>query len=368
MVPLFSFELADLSQSNANLMALGHTIMRYPAQFLILLATIALGACSPQPPPSLVIVETAMEERRFHDARRHLIDRRNYSGSSPRNSALLAQVMIELGDGYTAERYLNDVRENEREAGKWVAMHAHALILQGRASAAADLLDEFEGAPAEGGKHDWLRIWASMELGQNEEAQNLLAEALERFPQSPRLHAKAAQLAVWRQDWAAADNHIDKALAADPDNYEALLLAGQGRIASTDPEGALVYYRRAADAYPDFAIAPANVAGLLLDMGRLEEADVVLSSALERHPEFQLLRFNAARYWALSERWDKARAILQTMPLEFKRSMPATTLLEGEVEEALGNHAVARAVYETLADDPRFSEQVADLLQRLPAD
>ena len=60
-----------------------------------------------------------------------------------------------------------------------------------------------------------------------------------------------------------------------------------------------------------------------------------------------------------------ARETMQRLPREWKRDFPAATLLEGEIEAALGNHAMARTLYAGLVDDPRFAEPAADLLIRL---
>ncbi|WP_108791293.1 hypothetical protein [Erythrobacter sp. Alg231-14] len=66
--------------------------------------------------------------------------------------------------------------------------------------------------------------------------------------------------------------------------------------------------------------------------------------------------------------WTKTRDMLQGLPLDWKRSFPAATLLEAETEIALGNRAIARTMLMQLADDPRISDQVAEILQREPFD
>ncbi|MFU7528025.1 tetratricopeptide repeat protein [Qipengyuania sp. ASV99] len=311
-------------------------------------------------------VEKAIADNRFYDARSGLLAWREYAGPSPENSQELAQVMLDLGDGHTAERYLNELRDAQGESPLWTTMRAQSLILQGQAWRARELLDEFEGAARDNGDHAWLRVWAAMEEAQIDEAQELLANGLGLYPQSARLHAKAARLAVWRGDWDTADQHVDEALRIDPDEYEAMLIGGEVRIAKGDLEGALLAYQTAGAAYPDFAIPQANIAGLMLDLGRTDAAEPVLERALRTHPDFALLRFNLARLHGLKGRWSTAREILLALPADWKRNFPAATLLEGEAEAALGNHAMAMTLYRSAAGDPRFEQKADELMALLP--
>lgn len=331
---------------------------------LILLSSIAAGGCSMAPTASAADVEAALQENRYLDAKSALLAIREDEGASISNSKLLAQVMIELGDGYTAERYLTATEDASDP--EWVALRAHAAILQGRARQAGQLLDGFTGQPLADGTFDWLRVWATMEEGEIEEAEALVDAALRRYPRSAPLHAKAARLSVWRDNWDAAQRHYDEALDYDPTNYEALLVRGEGQIHAGDLEEALTSYETAAQLYPDFAVPKANAAGLLLDLRRLDEAERVLDSAFQSHPQFALLRFQAARLSALKGEWANARQTVQALPSEWKREFPAATLLEGEIESALGNHAMARTLYARLSGDPQFAQQVAGLLGQLP--
>ncbi len=103
----------------------------------------------------------------------------------------------------------------------------------------------------------------------------------------------------------------------------------------------------------------ANVVGLLIDLGRLPEAEQALKPAQARYPGFPLLQFTAARLAAATKRWPQARATLQAMPAQFKRDVPAATLLEGDVETALGNQATAQALYASIANRPGMEAAVA---------
>jgi predicted Zn-dependent protease len=327
-----------------------------------------VSACSAQPTTTLADVQSAIEERRFQDAKTGLLQLREANGAADAYSSMLAQVMLDWGDGYSAERYLSELEQSEGESASWVTMSAHAHILQGRARRARELIETFEGEPPRDGTHDWLLVWAAMEEGKTKEAEELVDAALRRHPLFAPLHAKGARLSVWRGNWEGADRHIAEALANDPENYEALLLRGESLIARGEQEGALASYREVMVAYPDFAVPSANVVGLLLDLGRIDEAQSELDRALARHSDFALLQFNLSRLRANQALWEEARSTMQSIDSTWRRSYPAASLLEAEIEAGLGNHAVARTIYLQLADDPKFAEQVKELLTKLPAD
>lgn len=333
---------------------------------LLLLASVMLGGCEEAPPTSMADIEAAIAENRYLDARDALLALRDHDGATPENATLLAKVMVQLGDGYSAERYLRELEAQQGESPEWLTLRARSLILQGHAWKARDVIEQWPGYPALAEERDLLLVWAAMEEGENDQAIALIDEALRRHPQSADLHAKAARLAAWEGNWEAADLHIADALAADPDHYEAQLVQGESLIAAGDLGGALTTYQRVVETHPDFAIPRANVVGLQLDLKQLPEAEAALNEALAQHPDFPQLRFASARLNAIRGNWPKSREILQALPSEWKREFPAAVLLEAETEAALGNHAIARTFYEQLAQDPRFADAANALMAELP--
>lgn len=331
-----------------------------------LLVLSVLAGCQPAPPVDLAQVDRALAQHRYLDARKALLDLRESEADSLDAVRRLAVLEMELGDGYSAERYLDEWRSASGETPEWVTQRARSLILQGKARLARDLLEQASPSEEEAEQRAWLLVWAAMEEGRIEQAQEQVQAALARHPGSADLHARAGRLMALRGDWEAADRHVAEALAADPQHYEALLLKGEGLIARGDLEGALEPYRLAAKIYPDFAVPPANVAGLLIDLGRLEEAQSVLRPALERHADFALIQFTSARLDAQNKRWKLARATLQAIPAQFKRDVPAVILLEADVEAALGNHATAQALYASIMNKPGMQGVVTERLGQAP--
>ena len=329
---------------------------RLLAPLLLTLLAASAGGCSGADVPDLSEANAALEAHRYHEARAAFQAIRQDEGASEANSLQLAQVMIGLGDGYVAERYLTEVAD--QTSGQWTTLMGHAMILQGRAFAAEQLVSNFAGDPPDDGSHDWLLVWAAMEQGDVQEAEDRVDAALRAHPQSAPLHAKAARLSIWRDNWDAAERHAQEALESDPLNYEALLVRGESQIAQGDPQAALTTYELLVQTYPDYAVPQANVVGLLLDLGRVDEAEVALNRALSAHPNFALLRFNLVRLHVARENWTEAREQMQTLSAPWRRNLPAASLLEADIEAALGNHAMARTLYTQLADDPRFAGEV----------
>lgn len=333
--------------------------MIWKSSLPVLLALAVLGGCGSAPPARLADVDQALAQHRYSQARDALLALRKHDGGSLELVRRLAKLELDFGDGYAAERYLDEWRSLAGTSPEWVTLRARSLILQGKSRSAQDFLEQAEPAEAEGAARAWLTVWAAMEQGDNDRAQEEVMTALARYPRSPDLNARAGRLLAMQGNREAASEYVAAALAADPQHYEALLLQGEGRIAAGDLEGALASYGLAARAYPDFAVPSANVVGLLIDLGRLPEAEQALKPALARYPGFPLLQFTAARLAAATKRWPQARATLQAMPAQFKRDVPAATLLEGDVETALGNQATAQALYASIANRPGMEAAVA---------
>lgn len=339
-------------------------ILKHSLPALLILT--ALGGCGSAASTDLAEVDQALAQHRFADARNQLLAIREDDKSSIETNRRLALLELEIGDGYAAERYLDEWRRATGETPEWVTQRARSLILQGKARSARDFLESAEPAEAEAPRRAWLKVWATMEEGNNARALDEVMVALSQYPQSADLNARAGRLMALQGDREAANRYLTAALAVAPQHYEALLLQGEGRIAAGDLEGALESYRIAAKGYPDFAVPHANVAGLLIDLGRLQEAEQALKPALARYPGFPLLKFTAARLQAANKRWAQARTILQAMPTQFKRDVPAAILLEADAEAALGNQAMAQSLYASIANRPGLENVVAERMSAGP--
>ncbi len=123
---------------------------------------------------------------------------------------------LDFGDGYAAERYLDEWRSLAGTSPEWVTLRARSLILQGKSRSAQDFLEQAEPTEAEGAARAWLTVWAAMEQGDNDRAQEEVMTALARYPRSPDLNARAGRLLAMQGNREAASEYVAAALAADP--------------------------------------------------------------------------------------------------------------------------------------------------------
>ncbi len=309
--------------------------------------------------------------------------------------------------------------------------HARALIHDGRHDAAETLLEDaarrfpenFEilmvRAESAAQRRDWpeaLQRWeefragfpdssegylgavlASRELGRIEEAEELLAEAIERFPTERRLHVERALLSHVHRDWTAAAERWERVRAGFPDEpaahvlgavavrelgrfdeAEALLAAARQRFPNDfgaeheyawlatirgDFAEALERWDTLSERFPDRSAGLAGVARVLRQAGRFEDAELVLSEAVECFPaEIELAADHAEVAEARGD-WDAAISRWATLreraPAEVRgytlgaralhsagRHDEAATLLADAENLFPGSKEVAQAVFE----------------------
>jgi tetratricopeptide (TPR) repeat protein/uncharacterized caspase-like protein len=87
-----------------------------------------------------------------------------------------------------------------------------------------------------------------------------------------------------QQNYKKAAEHFEKALAADPTYSQAAYYLGLTYNAMFDQEKAQEYYKKAIEIDPDYLEAHANYAGMLLDIGDVDEAIRQINTVLTRQP------------------------------------------------------------------------------------
>ena len=183
--------------------------------------------------------------------------------------------------------------------------------------------------------------------GRFDDAEKLLVEAVERFPTEPRPQIELAVVSHVRRDWPEAVQRwaiIRDAFPNEPLSYtlaaaalreagrfdEAEALGGSARERFPDDFLALLEYTRATerrdpargleglqelrDRFPDRIEGHAGLAAVFRKLGRIDEADAVLTESVERFPESRHLALEFARTaearrdWARAlERWSAVR-------------------------------------------------------------
>lgn len=293
---------------------------------------LATSGCFGSATPDLSQVESALATGRFQDARAMAVEIRKSHGASPETARLLAEALLKLGDGFSAEPYIDEWRLNADDPPEAGVMMGRALLLQKRPWRAIEWTDQQIEQHGLSADLALLKVQAMLADNSGVDVWDLAEEYLERFPNSAGLEAFCARFHIDDDDWEGAIEHIDNALALDPQHYEALLLSGERAIVAGELEQALVIYRRIAQDFPDYPLAKANVAGLLLDLEQVDEGENVVNQALGQHPNFEFLRYQKARIAFARGQHSAALEVLQALPQQWLISFSPGLLMFAEVE------------------------------------
>lgn len=200
---------------------------------------------------------------------------------------ILGQTYTRIGDFQSAEKELRAAVRLGVDEALVVSDFALSYLRQGKF---AEILAEVRS-----GERDTLiearvlayRGFAYLGLNQADEAEVAFAKALKLAPNIAITHLGMAVLHRSRQDLAAAEDSIDKALANDPDFVEALNLKGRLRRNANDTDGALAAFDRAIELNAGnltalLARATINIAGSNIEKAR-QDIDAV-TGRVKNHP------------------------------------------------------------------------------------
>ena len=124
-----------------------------------------------------------------------------------------------------------------------------------------------------------------IEVGRYREARQILQHELSRAPRDPDLHWLAARTALGEKDEARAEDHVQQALAADPDHQGARVLLFVLCCAARRHAQAEELITGLIREQPDNASLLALYAELMLTTMHLEKARALTEQALRRDPD-----------------------------------------------------------------------------------
>ena len=160
--------------------------------------------------------------------------------------------------------------------------------------------------------------WCYYHLGRVAEAEDLWRQFAALRPESPKAHNLLAQLAIARSDWTAADEHLARALALEPNNYDVRYWYAQN----------------------------------LFRLGRLAPAVEIFEKLVAEDPARFDVKTDLARTCSLVQRHEDAldlwAEIVEALPenLAFRTEFARALMLVGSLDQA---DAEARRI---LAEDP----------------
>jgi len=198
---------------------------------------------------------------------------------------VLAQSLVRLGKGAEAWEQVKVLLDDQPDDPRIWLMAGETLRLTGKFTEAAGYLKRAAAVPE-------LRQRATLELvdtlasaGKYKEAADILGDVLKKEGGTLAGMTRWATLLARAGDRVHAREVLDKVLAGDPNQRDAILLkaileAGDGHL-----DVAEGLYRRAHAAYPDDPDAAMGLARLLVDMRRLPEARTLLNSVWQQIEE-----------------------------------------------------------------------------------
>jgi tetratricopeptide (TPR) repeat protein len=110
----------------------------------------------------------------------------------------------------------------------------------------------------------------------------------------------------FEQNYKKAAEQFEKALAADPTYSQAAFYLGLTYNALFEEEKAQEYYRKAIAIDPDYLDAHANYAGMLLDIGNVDESIRQVNIVLQRNPKHASALTMLAQAYRLKEMYPQS--------------------------------------------------------------
>lgn len=303
------------------------------------------------------------------DFRAAVISLRNAVRESPQNPA--ARIALAL-----AALRVGDVASADKEARRAIELGSRdtkTVDLLGRILAITDKMEDLDRATGQLDSSDakaialaW-RGYAHMRHRRVAEAQKAFDDAIALSPDLERAHLGLAQLnlGLRRRDVALAE--LEKVLAKEPRNAEALALRGEIRRLSDDKDAAKKDFADAIAADPSNVAALVAHAALLIEEGQLDDARKDVTAALRLSPAhpiannlFALGAYKKGDFKEGTDRLEKLGDLLDDYP-------PNLYLL------ALGKYrlnemAQAESLFEkylaTTPENPRARVILAELMSR----
>lgn len=161
-------------------------------------------------------------------------------------------------------------------------------------------------------------------------------------PNAPDRYLIAARVARCRDDDAASEKLVDRALALAPGNADALFAKGEARRAAGDIAGALDYFGRTIAARPGDGLAHLNRGIIYIAEDRDGEARADIDAALKAVPNHPGANYIGALLLAREMKFGPAMEVLERRMAELEEFPPALYLM-GVLKFAHGQLPEAQA-------------------------
>lgn len=278
-----------------------------------------------------------------------------------------ASADLRRGNGLAAEIRLREALAGGAPRAEVAARMGEALIRQGQLVKARAWLEGGDFAPAE-------QVYGLRMLGLLERIEGDLAAAARAYDRALAIDPRDAALWVdiGRLRYAGGEQMqaveaVDRALALDPANVRALQFRGQLVRDQFGLPAALVWFEAGLKHAPDDLELLGDQAATLGELGRAREMLKVTRHMLAIAPRHPQALFLQAVLAARAGEVGLARALLDRTGNRL-RDVPAAILLDGALNLAAGNPALAAEQLDRLARLQPANERARLLLARALAD
>ncbi|WP_144299630.1 XrtA/PEP-CTERM system TPR-repeat protein PrsT [Elioraea rosea] len=319
--------------------------------------------------PAEASVERARAAQARGDLRAAQIEYRNAVRTDPNSAALraaLAQASLDIGDTDTAEKEARAALERGYDPVAGTALLMRSYLARGRFD---DLLRDFpppaaNAPPAVAAQVLSGRALAQIGTNQKDEAARSVAEAVRLAPDTAAVQVVAAQVALADGKRDVAEAALDRALAIEPNNVEALLRKGTVQYERGDLQGAADTFAKLIGVMPGNTIARTRRADALLRLGRDADALAEVEAALRTAPGYAVAVYQRAMLHARAQEWRQADEILQRLGTAVTNFSDGLLLLAA-TKQALGQRDLAedaaRRYVARRPEDPRGVKLLAAL-------
>ena len=252
----------------------------------------------------------------------------------------LARAQLRLGDGVGAEASVKAALAAGANADYLRPLLARAYALQGDGNRALQALDEGPIAPEMIGEAAWVAGDVHLDNGDLDAARDTYDRAVRERPRDSRLWVDVARFRDANADTLSARDAVDYAIELDPANSAALAYKANLVRTQQGLSASLPWYDKALAADPDDADALIDQAATLGDLGRYKDMLAALRHAATLVPRDPRPYYLQAVLAARAGKYALARSLLQRTRGELD-DQPGFMLLSAVVELELGGEAVA---------------------------
>lgn len=282
----------------------------------------------------------ASHRQTFEERRAELQDAIRDNPKAIAERVELARVATRLGDGVGAEAAVKGALAAGANEAALRPLLARAYAMQGEGRRAFEALDGGPIIPEMIGEAAWVAGDVHMSNGDLVAAREAYDRAVHELPRNSALWVAVARFRDANADTLGARDAVDYAIELDKANSAALAFKANLIRTEEGLKASLTWYDDALAADPDNADALIEQAATLGDLGRYRDMLTALRHAATIVPRDPRLYYLQAVLAARADNYRLARSLLQRTRGELD-AQPSFMLLSAIVELELGGEAVA---------------------------